>query len=65
MSPPAAIIFEDGHTPGHDYLVFAGYNPLVVSAADDLWDVIIRNPAVFGVPNTKPEPPHADHGAAR
>ena len=66
VSPPAAIIFEDGHTHRDTTgLVFAGYNPIVISAADDLWDVIVRNPAVFGVPSTKPEPPHADHGAAR
>lgn len=64
-SPPAAIVFEGGHDRDATGLAFAGYNVVTVSAKDDLWEVILRNPAVFGTPTTKPAPPTPDQGAAR
>ena len=64
-SPPAAIVFEGGHDRDATGLAFAGYNVITVSAQDDLWEVILRNPAVFGTPTTKPAPPTPDQGAAR
>lgn len=67
VSPPAAVVFEydKGDSPHRDTseLAFAGYNVVTVAADDDLWDVILCNPAVFGTPITKPSAPHP--GAAR
>jgi superfamily II DNA/RNA helicase len=63
-SPPAAILF-DAH-PERDVtdLVFAGFNVIRVSAHDDLWDIVVRNPAVFGTPTHKPATPTATQGPA-
>jgi len=63
-SPPAAILFE-GHQ-GRDAtdLVFAGFNVIRVLEHDDLWDIIVRNPAVFGAPTKRPSPPTSSQGSA-
>ncbi len=66
VSPRAAIVFEDHyHERDTSSLAFAGYNVVTVSPEDDLWDVILRNPAIFGTPTTKPTAPAPGQEAAR
>lgn len=65
--PRAVVIAEDDSPsedgPGPLALTFAGYNVIRLNLHDDPWDVILRNPAVFGTP-TGPRPvttPEGDH----
>jgi superfamily II DNA/RNA helicase len=65
VMPTAAVLFEElNQHVGATDLAFAGINVVTVAACDDLWDVIVRNPAIFGTPINKPEAPSPHNGDA-
>ena len=64
-TPPAAILYGHVDSTATTDLVFAGWNVITVDPADDPWDVILRNPAVFGTPASKPVLPSVLEGDSR
>jgi hypothetical protein len=64
-TPPAAILYGHVDPTATTDLVFAGWNVITVDPADDPWDVILRNPAVFGTAASKPVLPSVLEGDSR